>query len=609
MATSNRRSATLWMSLCVVALIWAVVLAATDGIHVRIAGVRVSSRNPATPCYVAALFAFLAARQKGLKVSDILRGVSVVLTWIASVARSVGRKAADRVRGAADAWDRHKSGLATGMQIVTMAAVGYVGVVHGARVAGGADSFGYLSQAEMWAAGQLERPEPTMAVWNFPSVRRAVPPNTYRPTLSGHYSVSNYPPGFPMMLALAKVVGGAAALFWVVPLSGVLAVLAVARLATAAAGPFAGASAAMLLASSPPFLYQLLTSPMSDVPVTALWLTAMWLATKRGRLPAIGVALCVAGATLVRPNLVPLVAAVAWLSWRESASSRRNDRLFRLLVLLAGLAVAITVLMFLNDRWYGSPFRSGYGAIYVLFSSANVVGNLAAYGLWIWQTHSAMPIIALLSVALARWTHDRVPGSRRILMPLALLLGLNLGCYLFYSVFDVWWYLRFLLPAIAAATVAASVGLAAAGTMVARGREWLTILPVAALSLHGITFAYEHSTFYRAEEESVYREAAEALLPYADTRPAVIALQYGGSVQYYTGFPTIRYDHLRQGEIDLVIAELRRTGFRPLLLLQHWEVDRFRDWFVGAKALEVFQSTPLLRMDRPCCTILYEFPR
>src|SRR5437660_1517466 len=78
--------------------------------------------------------------------------------------------------------------------------------------------------------------------------------------------------------AIATVVAAIAAwaLFRVVPLLGALAVWATYAMGRRLGGPLVGAASSVLLAASPSFLFEV-TSPTSDVPVTAWWAATLGL--------------------------------------------------------------------------------------------------------------------------------------------------------------------------------------------------------------------------------------------------------------------------------------------------------------------------------------------
>jgi len=100
------------------------------------------------------------------------------------------------------------------------------------------------------------------------------------------------------------------------------------------------------------------------------------------------------------------------------------------------IAVALIQQMF-----YGSPVRSGYGALAGLFALDHVAPNAARYFSWMSATHTPFWLLALAAPFVLR---PRRPAT--LLLSLALV---NVLCYLPYAVFNDWWYLRFLLPGIA----------------------------------------------------------------------------------------------------------------------------------------------------------------
>ena len=189
--------------------------------------------------------------------------------------------------------------------ITALAVVG-LGFWKGAFVAGGADSYGYLSQARLWAHGTLQIEQPIMTAVSWPFSDMSLAPLGYRPAPHGPFIVPVYAPGLPMVMAVFERVAGSEAVFYVVPLLGGVAVWATYLMGTMIAGPMVGLAAAVLLATSPVFLYQLM-SPMSDVPVTAWWALCLALLPFKRRAATLAAGLLAGIAILTRPNLVPIL--------------------------------------------------------------------------------------------------------------------------------------------------------------------------------------------------------------------------------------------------------------------------------------------------------------
>jgi len=55
---------------------------------------------------------------------------------------------------------RHSTLRSLAAVVATMTVM--IGVVFGAHVVGGSDSYGYVSQARLWATGMLEAPQPLL---------------------------------------------------------------------------------------------------------------------------------------------------------------------------------------------------------------------------------------------------------------------------------------------------------------------------------------------------------------------------------------------------------------------------------------------------------------
>ena len=105
-----------------------------------------------------------------------------------------------------------------------------------------------------------------------PIVSRTFAELGYRPVgeAGDRAVVPTYSPGLPLLMAAAKLAGGQAAMFVVVPLLGAAMVWCTYRLGVRVTTPWFALLAAALVATSPPFLSQLVV-PMSDVPAAAFW--------------------------------------------------------------------------------------------------------------------------------------------------------------------------------------------------------------------------------------------------------------------------------------------------------------------------------------------------
>ena len=331
--------------------------------------------------------------------------------------------------------------------LATVAAA-FIGMARGTHAAGGSDSHCYLGQADAFAAGRTFLAEPLASIAAWPSARATLSPAGFLPseTRSGA-SVPICPPGLSLMMApLVRIdIAGESAAFLVVPLLGALGVWLTYQLGRTLASATIGALAALLLASSPIFLYQLV-QPMGDVPAMTWWIAAAVLLMRRKWSDAFFAGLAAAAAIVTRPNLVPLAAVLGIYAMCTSFRS--------LMAFAAGAAPGAIVIVLLNAMRYGSWASTGYGSTAALFSIGNIVPNLIPVsGLVAHHAHAVSCPCGRRAMAGRRWpARARMPAVRSafrsdVVLALAMVAAV-FACYLAYVVFDVWWYSRFLLPAL-----------------------------------------------------------------------------------------------------------------------------------------------------------------
>ncbi len=187
-----------------------------------------------------------------------------------------------------------------------------IAVKYGGFVAGGADSSGYVSQAELWLKGELLVETPAWPeIAEHPRRDGLFAPLGYRPGPVRGTIVPTYSPGLPLVMAVFQAVGGRHAVFRVAPVLAALTVWLTYLFGRGLDRPWAGALAAVLLATSPTFLSQSL-QPLVDVPVTCWWLAAIVMAGRRGAGAAFLAGVAASGALATRPNLFLVIIPFAF---------------------------------------------------------------------------------------------------------------------------------------------------------------------------------------------------------------------------------------------------------------------------------------------------------
>jgi hypothetical protein len=446
-----------------------------------------------------------------------------------------------------------------------------IGIVWGSRVAAGADAYGYVSQADLWLRGHLYIDQSFFTRVPWPMARWTFVPLGYWP--SGYGIVPQYPPGLPLLMAAAKGIAGQCAMFWIVPLCGGALVVATYVMARRLGEDGAALGAAWIVATSPTVLFMTI-APMSDVPAAAAWAVAIAsvLGETTGSAAAGGVA--AASAILIRPNLVPLAGVlVIWLGLER----RRADATVFAAIAVAG-AIAVAMV---NSRLYGSPFRTGYD-LTDGFALRYVPTNVARYAGWL---ISAEPALALGVVFLGARSRAR---------------ALTLSCavvvftiYLLYVPWDAWWYLRFLLPIWPLAAVAAARTIARVRQPGHRGRLVAAAMWVA-IGVYGGWQAYRRDSFDAARGEAKYVEVARAVDAIVDPDAVIISAQHSGSIRYYAGRLTLRWDVGDVAWLDRTVDWLAANGHHPYFVLEPQEIEQLRARYGRRNATARLDWTPMV---------------
>jgi len=238
---------------------------------------------------------------------------------------------------------------------------------HLVQSCGGLDSAGYLGESQLLLAGHVTEPVPVARVLPLRSdvATAAAAPLGFVPAAVPFRIAPRFPPGFPIALAAARALAGASAPFFVPPVFGFGAVCCIALLVRARMGAIAACLAAVMLACSPVFVDMAL-QPMSDAPA-AFWTTLAACLAWRARPRAILAGIAIGMAILTRPPLalaaLTLLLVSPWQGWRRASAYG------------AVVAGFVALLLAMQWRMYGDPFRSGYGTAGQLFTWASIAPN------------------------------------------------------------------------------------------------------------------------------------------------------------------------------------------------------------------------------------------
>jgi 4-amino-4-deoxy-L-arabinose transferase-like glycosyltransferase len=464
--------------------------------------------------------------------------------------------------------------------------------VYGSKTAGGADSYGYVSQADLWRTGPLIQPQPWALDTPWPDGHWTFVPLGYTLNAERTALVPVYAPGLPMLMAIAKTVAGQRGMFAVVPIASGILLLATYGLGARLGSRGAGLVAACLVATSPPFIKMALAA-MSDVPESAAWALTFYSMLRATPGSALVAGLSAGVAALIRFNLAPLVAIpAAWYVVRAAlARSEERAGRFRLAAaFFTGLTPCAVAVGAIAQYFYGSPFRAGYGRAESVFAVEYFWPNLVNYSTWLVEAQTAVPILGLAALLVPmRWLWPAAI-SRSAVPVFAVFVAALIIEYCFYLVFDVWWYLRFLLPAWPLVMVGVGMVTMAIGRL-----RWplLTAAVAAGLVALGVRGTrFEPGVYDAAPSERRYAVAAQMVRSLTEPRSVVLAMQHSGTVRYYAGRLTIMYPALDEAWLDRTVAWLAERNVRAYALLDEWEVPRFKEHF-GATALGPLEQAPV----------------
>lgn len=466
---------------------------------------------------------------------------------------------------------------------------------------GGSDSSGYANTARGILRGRIVQPIDALDRLGLPdSFDRVFMPLAYSPGPRPRTMAPLYPPGFPLHVAAAVVVGGwAVAPFLVSPLAAVLC-LVVAYLLGRELGlsrPYSVAGAAMLGGFSA-LLYQAV-QPMSDV-VATLWAMAAILFALRSRRRegwALAAGAALGMAVLVRPSnallILPMAAALPWRG-RTLAYG------------IAGALPFAGLFAWWDQTAFGGALRTGYaGVLEGELRLSHFVPRLQYYGRsLVTQLSPLVPLGWLLCAA-----------DRRIAVRVRLLLVLWFAplflFYCFWGPYEIWWYTRYLLPGLPAVILGFLIVLRdLSARLPERGEAapWRRprVLAAIAVLLTVAIFERRIERHFRpigaSQGQGIYPDGCRALAGRVEGNEAlVVSMEFSGALRFYTDLAPVRWDWVTAEQFAILRARAGERGVRIVALLLPHEIESARprvpgQWkFLGAVRQATLWELPPVR--------------
>lgn len=437
-------------------------------------------------------------------------------------------------------------------------------------VASSSDASGYLNSARLFASGQLQTelrvpPEfgpPTtlervhfipLGFWPFPDDPKITP--TYPTGLPLHFALAGKLFGWltgPRLIGLFAAVGAVWLCYAVGRELGLDARLA--------------AAGAVMLGVCPMFLFTSF-QPMSDTLAATWCLAAVWTALRARRTAGWAVVCGTAFgiAVLVRPtNLLLLPALLVLLGWDWH----------RLALATVGGLPGAAWLAFYNRALYGGALRSGYGDWFNSFAFHWGPPTAWHFVQWLALLLPA-PLLLLPFAALARRE-----TRTRSLLALAAWFAAITGLYTFYEVsHEVWWCLRFVVPAIPALILAGLLGMEAWARRFDAARQ-SQIRAIAALVLAiwaiglSVFWTRRFSITETKNGEKIYAKACAAVLEKFPPGTLVVTMTFSGAFYYYTDFAILRWDQVDAADFTRYAALAQQAGRSVVAVDFKWEEER-----------------------------------
>ena len=261
--------------------------------------------------------------------------------------------------------------------------------------------------------------------------------------------------------------------------------------------------------------------------------------------------------------------------FRSSSRGSSRERWIRVALFGAAAFPAAIAIAALNASWYGAPWRSGYGAD--IFSTGNILPNLARYPVWLWRSQSPLILFALVPF-LPRFRGDASRPAARLC---AAMFIATLLSYLLYYYFETWSFVRFLLPAIPALLVLMATGLVAVGRRLPRPWGHVAVAFVTiVLLVYTTRFSIGQGMFGPLKDgERRYADVGAYIHQALPADAVVFSVQQSGSVRFYGGRVTVRWDLIDRDWTGRAAGEIERLGWHPYMVIEDFELPQMRDWF------------------------------
>ncbi|NOT63272.1 MAG: YfhO family protein, partial [Acidobacteria bacterium] len=514
----------------------------------------------------------------------VYSAVGLLLLLLGAVVQAKGSRTAQWLTRLADLGKRIKPSSL--IMILVLAIYGGWLVRNAVYSVGGSDSTGYANLARALVSWDFSyTPELFKSLGLSQSYLNNFRPLGYVPTRQPGILAPFYSVGYSLhMAAGAILLGWKNGPFIINPLLAVFGIVLIYLLGMELGlSRIWAATGALLLSCHAVYLTYAL-HPMSDLP-TAVWtLAAIWAALRTNRDEGshlVAYAL-LAGASLGMVVLVRPMGIVLCLP--VIIGLRANLRTW-LFFLLGGLPLALFLFAF-NYTAYGGPLTTGYSleGIGEGLKLSYIPPRFLDYLYWLAVSMSPLPLLGWLVFL---FTPQAALRHRWLIASWFVGLFLFYCCYLIY---EGWFYLRFLLPAIPALILGFLLTMqrmqawweqrlpTVASRRLIRGSATLLCLIVWGVE---IKMVMEHGVLGAQAEQYVNLRSVRWAHQKLPSNAVIISHEMSGALRFYTNRPILRWDHTFPQQWPMLTQQLTEKGWRFYALLMPHEVKDAQERLAG----------------------------
>ncbi len=533
----------------------------------------------------------------------IFSGIGLLLLLLGAVLQFKGISSSfdNKLRTQLTTWSKRIK-PSTLLTVVALSLYGGWLIRNASYAVGGCDSSGYANLARAIAPWDfVHTPELLTQLKLSPDYLNSFRPLCYVPSKQPGTLAPIYSIGYPLHLAVgAWLLGWKNGPFIINPLAATFGLLVMYWL-----GLQLGLSSkwatmgAVMLACSPTYVSMAL-QPMSDLITTVWTMLAVWAALRTNQAAAKNFGWAVFAGTafgmlvLIRPMNVMLVLPVIiglrthWRTW--------------IFFLLGGAPISLLLFAY-NLSAYGFALTTGYAGEGLLdaIKLSYIPPRLLSYLYWLIVSLSPLPLLGWLLYVI----NPRQAGRMRAL--LASWFGALLLFYCCYKVYEGWFYLRFLLPAIPALLLGLLLTVQSVQQWWSQRKlnapsNWWPAIATAFLC--ATVFGFEASMIARKPILETRNEqyALSRSVRWADKQlPAnaiVISMEMSGALRFYTNHPILRWDFTKPNQWLILTQRLPEKGFRCYALLMPHEVKVAQERLAGKWInLGAYQHISLWQVD------------